>query len=60
AITEIGKPGVRYLIRALDDKRYAVWTAEMLKKITGVKLKNNKRRTWERWFRKHRKEYEGS
>ena len=38
AIEAIGKPGVRWLIPALDDKNCTVWTAEMLKQITGAKL----------------------
>ena len=58
AIEKIGKPGVRYLIPVLDEERYMVWTAEMLRKITGVKLKNDKRRTWEKWYRKNRRKFE--
>ncbi len=58
AIEKIGKPGVRYLIPVLDEERYQVWTAEMLRKICGVKLKNDKRRTWEKWYRKNRRRLE--
>lgn len=59
AITKIGKPGVRYLIPHLDDPAVSVWTAEMLQRITGQKLKDDKRKTWEAWFRKNRKALEG-
>ena len=59
AIEKIGKPGVRYLIPMLDDKRCQVWTAEMLRTITGAKPADDKRKTWETWFRSHRRELEG-
>lgn len=55
AIEKLGKPCVRYLIPALDDERTNVWTAEMLRRLTGVKQKNDKRKTWERWYRKNRR-----
>ena len=58
AIEAIGKPGVRWLIPALDDKNCAVWTAEMLKQITGAKPKDDKRKTWEDWYRKNRRSLE--
>jgi hypothetical protein len=60
AIEKIGLPGVRYLIPVLDEERYMVWTAEMLRQICGVKLKNDKRRTWEKWYRKNRRKLEKS
>jgi hypothetical protein len=59
AIEKIGKPGVRYLIPHLDNPAVAVWTAEMLHRITGQKLKDDKRKTWETWFRANRKAMEG-
>ena len=59
AIEQIGKPGVRYLIPNLDDPKVSVWTAELLQRITGQKLKDNKRKTWEQWFRMNRKAVEG-
>lgn len=59
AIEKIGKPGVRYLIPNLDDPTCAVWTAELLHRITGQKLKDDKRKTWENWFRQNRKSFEG-
>jgi hypothetical protein len=31
----------------------------MLRQITGEKLKNDKRRTWEKWYRKNRRDFEG-
>jgi len=58
AIEAIGKPGVRWLIPALDDKEHQVWTAEMLRQITGAKPKDDKRKTWEQWFRENRKTLE--
>ena len=58
AIEAIGKPGVRWLIPALDDKNCAVWTAEMLKQITGAKPKDDKRKTWEAWYRQNRRSLE--
>ena len=60
AILAIGKPGVRYLIPVLEQEMYQVWTAEMLRQVTGVKLKNDKRKTWKKWYRKNRKELEAS
>jgi hypothetical protein len=59
AIETIGKPGVRWLIPALDDKEHQVWTAEMLRTITGAKPKDDKRKTWEQWYRENRKALEG-
>jgi hypothetical protein len=59
AIEKIGKPGVRYLIPNLDDPKVSVWTAELLQRITGQKMKDNKRKTWEQWFRMNRKAVEG-
>jgi hypothetical protein len=59
AIEAIGKPGVRWLIPALDDPACQVWTAEMLRQITGAKPKDDKRKTWEKWFRENRKAIEG-
>jgi hypothetical protein len=58
-ITKIGKPGVRYLIPALDDKAVALWTAKLLQKITGEKLKDDARKTWWAWFQANRKSLEG-
>ena len=60
AIEAIGKPGVRWLIPALDDKNCTVWTAEMLKQITGAKPRDDKRKTWEAWYRSNRKSLEGN
>ena len=60
AILALGKPGIRYLIPALKDKRYQVWTAELLRQITGVKLKDDKHRTWDKWYKKNRRKLEGS
>ena len=57
AIESFGKPCVKYLIPALDDKDSAVWTAEMLRRLTGAKPKNDKRKTWARWYGKHRREF---
>ena len=57
AIEKLGKPCVRYLIPVLDEKDVAVWTAEMLRRLTDAKPKNDKRKTWERWFSKHRREF---
>ncbi len=57
AIQKFGKPSVRYLIPALDDADVAVWTAELLRRFTGVKQKNDKRKTWERWYRKNRRDF---
>ncbi len=59
AILGLGKPAVRHLIPILDEKDYAVWTAELLRQITGEKPKDDKRKTWEKWFRAHRRELEG-
>jgi hypothetical protein len=59
AIEKIGKPGVRYLIPHLDDPKVVVWTAELLERITGRKLADHKRRTWEAWFRQNRRSLEG-
>jgi hypothetical protein len=59
AIRAIGKPGVRYLIPALDDPTCQVWTAEILRELTGSKQKDDKRKTWEKWFRENRKAVEG-
>lgn len=58
AIEKIGKPAVRYLIPHLDDASVNVWTAELLHRITGVRLKDDKRRTWEKWFRSNRRDLE--
>lgn len=58
AILTLGKPAVRYLIPALDEEKVRVWTAEMLRQITGEKLRDDKRRTWEKWYRKHRRDLE--
>ncbi len=58
AIEAMGKPAVRYLIPALDNDEVNVWTAELLRRITGAKLKNDKRKTWEKWFRKNRRTLE--
>lgn len=55
AIDRLGVPCVRYLIPALEDERTNVWTGEMLRRLTGVKQKNDKRKTWERWYRKNRR-----
>lgn len=57
-LTTLGKPAVRYLIPALDDPDVQVWTAEVLFRITGVKQKNDKRKTWEKWYRANRRELE--
>jgi hypothetical protein len=59
AIRTLGKPAVRWLIPALDDPTCQVHTAELLKEITGAKPKDDKRKTWEEWFRKNRKAVEG-
>jgi len=59
AIRKIGKPGVRYLIPHLDETAVTVWTAKLLQDITGQKLKDDKRKTWEAWFRMNRKSLEG-
>jgi hypothetical protein len=59
AILLVGKPGVRWLIPALDDPTCQVWTAELLRQITGAKPKDDKRKTWEKWFRENRKAVEG-
>ncbi len=59
AIKALGKPAVRWLIPALDEPACQVWTAEMLRGITGAKPKDDKRKTWEEWFRKNRKAIEG-
>lgn len=58
AILALGKPAVRYLIPVLDEEKYQIWTAEMLRLITDEKLRDDKRRTWEKWYRKHRRELE--
>lgn len=57
AIEDIGKPGVRYLIRALENEDLRVWSGELLRQITGAKLKDDKPRTWEKWFRKNRDDF---
>ena len=36
-----------------------VWTAKLLQEFTGAKLKDDKRKTWEAWFRLNRKAVEG-
>ncbi len=59
ALKAIGKTGVRWLIPALDEPACQVWTAEMLRQITGAKPKDDKRKTWEEWFKKNRKALEG-
>ncbi|NUN53484.1 MAG: hypothetical protein HUU06_11950, partial [Planctomycetaceae bacterium] len=59
AITSLGKPAVRYLIPVLDEKENQVWTAELLRQITGAKPKDDKRKTWEKWFRENRRALEG-
>jgi hypothetical protein len=59
AIRKIGKKGVRYLIPNLDDPTVAVWTAKLLQEITGQKLKDDKRKTWQAWFQQNRKALEG-
>jgi hypothetical protein len=58
-IRKIGKPGVRYLIPHLDEPALSVWTAKLLQDITGQRLKDDKRKTWEAWFRMNRKALEG-
>lgn len=58
SIEKLGKPAVKYLIPALDDEDVAVWTAEMLKRITGHKPKNDKRKTWLRWYQRNRRKLE--
>lgn len=58
AIETIGRPGVRYLIPALDEPAVQLWTAELLRQITGAKQKDDKRKTWEAWFRKNRRSFE--
>jgi hypothetical protein len=58
AIETIGRPGVRYLIPALDEKDSVVWTGELLRKITGQNIKDDKRKTWEKWYRANRREFE--
>jgi hypothetical protein len=50
---------VRYLIPHLDETAVTVWTAKLLQDITGQKLKDDKRKTWEAWFRMNRKSLEG-
>ncbi len=59
AIKKVGKRSVRYLIPALDDPNVAVWTARLLQEFTGQKLKDDKRKTWEAWFKMNRKAVEG-
>ncbi len=59
AIEAIGKAGIRWLIPALDDPACQTWTAEMLRQITGAKPKDDKRKTWEKWFRENRRALEG-
>ena len=58
SIEKLGKPAVRYLIPALDHEDVAVWTAEMLKRITGHKPKNDKRKTWLKWYQRNRRSLE--
>lgn len=60
AIQAIGKPGVRYLIRALEHEELRVWTGEMLRDLTGARPKDDKPRTWQKWFRKNRRELEAT
>jgi len=57
AIESFGKPCVKYLIPVLDDEDAQVWTGEILRRLTGAKLKNDKRKTWERWYRKNRRDF---
>lgn len=59
AIEKLGKGCVRYLIPILDEKDYQVWTGELLRKLTGENIKDDKRRTWEKWYRTHKRELEG-
>ena len=59
AIQALGKPAVRHLIPVLDVKENQVWTAEVLRQITGAKPKDDKRKTWEKWFRENRRSVEG-
>jgi hypothetical protein len=59
SLRAIGKPGVRWLIPALDDPACQVWTAEVLRELTGARPKDDKRKTWEKWFRENRKSVEG-
>ncbi|MHC4820766.1 MAG: HEAT repeat domain-containing protein [Planctomycetota bacterium] len=59
ALETIGKPGVRYMIPVLEEKKYQTWTAEMLRTITGAKPRDDKLRTWKKWFRKNYKKLEG-
>ena len=49
---------MRHLIPILDEDEYAVWTAEMLRQITGEKLRDDRRKTWERWFKRNRRDLE--
>ena len=58
SIEKLGKPAVRYLIPALDDEAVAVWTAEMLKRLTGHKPRNDKRKTWQKWYLRNRRSLE--
>lgn len=55
AIRELGVPGVRYLIPVLDDPQCNVWTAKLLRDLTGADPKDDKRKTWEKWYRRNRK-----
>ena len=59
ALNALGGPAVRYLIPVLDEKEHQVWTAEVLRQITGAKPKDDRRKTWEQWFRKNRRSLEG-
>jgi HEAT repeat protein len=59
AIEAMGVPAVRWLIPALDEPTCAVWTAEMLRRLTGAKPKDDKRKTWEAWYRQNRRKLEG-
>jgi len=57
AIESFGKPCVKYLIPVLDDENASVWTGEILRRLTGAKLKSDKRKKWERWYRKNRRDF---
>lgn len=58
SIEKLGKPAVRYLIPALDDKDVQVWTAEMLRRLTDHKPKDDKRKTWHKWYLRNRRKLE--
>jgi hypothetical protein len=60
AIEKLGVATVPYLIPNLDDPKVQVWTAEMLRRLTGAKPRDDKRRTWEKWYRQNRRKLEAA